>query len=101
VAVRRHMLPNDGLYALQVALPHLTRSAPHRCLKRHGVGLLPEVEGDNRPKKHNFKHHPMDSLHRPSLMFSIASAVHAASSTGLLRSTVPGPMAKWNARTKR
>src|ERR1044072_5289520 len=38
VAFRRHtLLPlDDGLYALQATIPHLTRSSLHRCLKRHG-----------------------------------------------------------------
>ena len=39
VAFRRHTrLPlDDCLYALQATLPHLTRSALHRCLQRHGI----------------------------------------------------------------
>ena len=39
VAFRRHtLLPlDDCLYALQATLPHLTRSALHRCLQRHGI----------------------------------------------------------------
>lgn len=38
VAFRRHtLLPlDDCLYALQPSIPHLTRSALHRCLQRHG-----------------------------------------------------------------
>ncbi len=37
VAFRRHtLLPlDDCLYALQPSIPHLTRSALHRCLQRH------------------------------------------------------------------
>src|SRR6266446_3437397 len=47
VAFRRHtLLPlDDCLYALQPTIPHLTRSALHRCLQRHGISRLPEVEG--------------------------------------------------------
>jgi hypothetical protein len=39
VAFRRHtLLPlDDCLYALQVTIPHLTRSSLHRCLQRHGI----------------------------------------------------------------
>jgi hypothetical protein len=50
VAFRRHtLLPlDDCLYALQPTIPHLTRSSLHRCLARHGISRLPEVEGDNR-----------------------------------------------------
>ena len=47
VAFRRHtLLPlDDCLYALQATIPHLTRSSLHRCLQRHGISRLPEVEG--------------------------------------------------------
>ena len=46
VAFRRHtLLPlDDCLYALQPSIPHLTRSALHRCLQRHGISRLPDVE---------------------------------------------------------
>jgi hypothetical protein len=39
VAFRKHtLLPlDDCLYALQATLPHLTRSALHRYLPRHGI----------------------------------------------------------------
>ena len=48
VAFRRHtLLPlDDCLYALQPSIPHLTRSALHRCLQRHGNSRLPDVEAD-------------------------------------------------------
>src|SRR5262249_34943026 len=47
VAFRRHTLLSldDCLYALQPTIPHLTRSSLHRCLKRHGISRLPEIEG--------------------------------------------------------
>ena len=47
VAFRRHtLLPlDDCLYALQATIPHLTRSSLHRCLQRHDISRLPEVEG--------------------------------------------------------
>jgi len=53
VAFRRHtLLPlDDCLYALQPTIPHLTRSSLHRCLQRHGISRLPEVEGDKEPVK--------------------------------------------------
>ena len=59
VAFRRHtLLPlDDGLYALQPSLPHLTRSSLHRCLERHGISRLPEVDGD-KPKRSRFKAYP-------------------------------------------
>lgn len=42
VAFRRHtLLPlDDCLYALQVSIPRLTRSALHRCFQRHGISRL-------------------------------------------------------------
>src|SRR3974390_2139798 len=48
VAFRKHtLLPlDDCLYALQATIPHLTRSSLHRCLQRHGISRLPDVEGD-------------------------------------------------------
>jgi hypothetical protein len=64
VAFRRHaLLPlDDCLYALQPSLPHLTRSALHRCLQRHGISRLPDVEGD-KPKRQRFKRYPIGFFH--------------------------------------
>jgi transposase InsO family protein len=64
VAFRRHtLLPlDDCLYALQATLPHLTRSSLHRCLQRHGISRLPEVEGD-KPDKRKFKVYPIGYVH--------------------------------------
>ncbi len=60
VAFRRHtLLPlDDCLYALQPTLLHLTRSSLHRCLQRHGISRLPDVEGDKSAKK-KFKGYPI------------------------------------------
>ena len=48
VAFRRHTLLrlDDCLYAMQPRIPHLTRSALHRCLQRHGTRRLPDVGGE-------------------------------------------------------
>jgi hypothetical protein len=53
VAFRRHtLLPlDDCLYALQPTIPHLSRSALHRCLQRRRISRLPEVGGDKPAKK--------------------------------------------------
>src|SRR5450755_2588882 len=53
VAFRRHtLLPlDDCLYALQPTIPRLIRSSLYRCLQRHGIGRLPDIEGDKEPKK--------------------------------------------------
>src|SRR3984957_16941904 len=37
---------DDCLYALQPTVSHLTRSSLHRCLQRHGISRLPQVEGE-------------------------------------------------------
>jgi len=64
VAFRRHtLLPlDDCLYALQPTIPHLTRSSLHRCLQRHGISRLPEIAGDNEPRK-RFKSYPIGFFH--------------------------------------
>ena len=64
VAFRRHkLMPLDNcLYALQPSIPHLTRSALHRCLQRNGISRLPDVEGD-KPKRQRFKRYPIGFFH--------------------------------------
>jgi len=64
VAFRRHtLLPlDDCLYALQPTIAHLTRSSLHRCLQRHGISRLPDMEGD-KPKRQKFKRYPIGYFH--------------------------------------
>jgi transposase-like protein len=64
VAFRKHMLLplDDCLYALQATIPHLTRSALHRCFCRHGISRLPEVAGD-KVAKLPFKRYPIGYFH--------------------------------------
>jgi transposase-like protein len=64
IAFRRHtLLPlDDCLYALQATIPHLTRSTLHRCLQRHGINRLPDIEGD-KPAKKKFKPYPIGDFH--------------------------------------
>jgi transposase InsO family protein len=64
VAFRKHtLLPlDDCLYALQATLPQLTRAALHRCLQRHGINRLPDMEGD-KPAKKKFKPYPLGYIH--------------------------------------
>lgn len=64
IAFRRFtLLPlDDCLYALQPTIPHLTRSSLHRCLQRHGISRLPEVDGD-KPAKKRFKSYPIGFFH--------------------------------------
>ena len=64
VAFRRHtLLPlDDCLYGLQPTLPHLTRSSLHRCLERHGISRLPEIEGD-KPARKRFASYPIGYFH--------------------------------------
>jgi hypothetical protein len=51
-------------------MPHLTRSALHRCLQRHSISRLPDIEGDKAllskvegPKRHRFKRYPIGFFH--------------------------------------
>jgi hypothetical protein len=64
VAFRWHtLLPlDDCLYALQPTIPHLTRSSLHRCLQRHGISQLPQVEGEASAKR-KFKAYPIGYFH--------------------------------------
>src|SRR5436190_13456250 len=64
IAFRRHtLLPlDDCLYALQATIPHLTRSSLHRCLKRHGISRLPQVENEGATKG-KFKAYPIGYFH--------------------------------------
>lgn len=64
VAFRKHtLLPlDDCLYALQATIPHLTRSSLHRCLQRHGISRLPEVE-DSTARRRKFKTYPIGYFH--------------------------------------
>lgn len=64
VAFRRHTLLSldDCLYALQATIPHLTRSSLHRCLLRHDISRLPEVEGST-PVRRKFKAYPLGYFH--------------------------------------
>jgi len=64
VAFRRQtLLPlDDCLYALQPSIPTLTRSSLHRCLQRHGISRLPEIEGE-KPIKKKFAKYPIGYFH--------------------------------------
>jgi transposase InsO family protein len=64
VAFRRHtLLPlDDCLYALQPTSPHLSQSSLHRCLQRHGISRLPEIEGD-KPIRKTFRSYPIGYFH--------------------------------------
>jgi transposase-like protein len=64
VAFRQHtLLPlDDCLYALQATIPHLTRSSLHRCLQRHGISRLPDVE-DGKGIRRKFKSYPIGYFH--------------------------------------
>jgi transposase InsO family protein len=60
---QRTLLPlDDCLYALQASIPRLTRSNLHRCLQRHGISRLPEIEGD-KPAKKKFAKYAIGYFH--------------------------------------
>jgi transposase-like protein len=64
VAFRKRTLLalDDCLYALQAGIPLLTRPSLHRCLQRHGISRLPEVEGD-KPAKKEFAKYAIGYFH--------------------------------------
>ena len=64
VAFRKHTLLSldDCLYSLQSSIPHLTRSSLHRCLQRHAISRLPDMEG-SKPVKKKFKKYPIGYFH--------------------------------------
>ncbi|MCA1565964.1 MAG: IS481 family transposase [Acidobacteria bacterium] len=53
---------DDCLYTLQASITNLTRSSLHRCLQRHGISRLPEIEGD-KPKQKKFANYAIDYFH--------------------------------------
>jgi hypothetical protein len=57
---RKHtLLPlDDCLYALQATIPQLL----HRCLDRHGISRLPELEC-GKPSRKKFDSHPIGFFH--------------------------------------
>jgi len=63
VAFRKQtLLPlDDCLYALQASIPHLSRSALHRCFQRHGISRLAETR--EKPAKKRFKSYPIGYFH--------------------------------------
>jgi hypothetical protein len=65
VAFRRHTLLalDDCLYAWQATIPHLSRSALHRCFQRHGVSRLPLTEDGLRVPRKKVKDYPIGYLH--------------------------------------
>ena len=64
VAFRKHTLLalDDCLYSLQATIPHLSRSALHRCYQRHGISRLLDVEG-NKPTKKQSRTYPIGYFH--------------------------------------
>ena len=60
--IRGIVCSEERLYALQPTIPYLTRSSLHRCLQRHDIWRLPEIEGD-KPAKKKFKAYPLGYLH--------------------------------------
>ena len=65
VAFRKHpLLPLDDCpYALRATIPHLSRSALHRCFQGHGIRRLPLSEAGQSPPKKRFKDYLIGYLH--------------------------------------
>ena len=58
------LLPLDNcLYTLQKAIPHLSRSALHRCFQRHDISRLPPSDEQGETLKKKFKDYPIGQLH--------------------------------------
>lgn len=64
VAFRKHtLLPlDDCLYALQSTIPHLARSSLHRCLQRHNISRIPNIDDEVKGKK-KFKQYSIGYFH--------------------------------------
>ena len=57
------LLPlDDCLYALQEAIPPLSRSALPRCFQRHGVSRLPPSDEPGEAPKKKFQDYPLGYL---------------------------------------
>lgn len=91
-AFRRHtLLPLDDCpYALQPTIPHLTRLALHRCLQRHGISRLPDVEGDKRQR---FKRYPIGI--RPTHSDRWRSGPHFTSTSPSFRLLKSSSISSW------
>ena len=65
IAFRRHtrLALGDCLCALQATIPHLSRSALHRCFQRPGISHLPLGEDGQSPPKKKFKDYPTGYVH--------------------------------------
>ena len=53
---------SEAIWPPPTMIPHLTRSSLHRCLQRHGISRLSEIDGD-KPAKRRFKPYPIGYLH--------------------------------------
>jgi len=63
------LLPlDDCLYALQETIPHLTRSALHRCFQRYEINRLPQIT-EKASKKKRFKSYPIGYFTSTSLRY--------------------------------
>ena len=97
VAFRRHtLLPfDDCLYALQALPPDLTRASLHRCLQRHGISRLPDMDG-TRPNGRSSSATPLASF----TSISPRSGRKKASSICLSPLTEPAS-SRWRSRWTR
>ncbi len=90
VALRRHtLLPlDDCICALQATIPELTRSSLHRCLQRHGISRLREVESDQSGRK-KFNSYPIGYFHINIGRFALSRASFTSSSPSTGRRSSP------------
>ncbi|BAV66274.1 IS3 family transposase [Sphingobium cloacae] len=85
VAFRRHtLLPlDDCLYALQPSIPHLTRSALHRCLQRHGISRLNRTIKEATVKRFHYDSHQQLRTHLADFMAAYNFARRLKTLSGL------------------
>jgi len=77
VDVSLDLLPlDDRLYMQQPSIPPLARSALHRCLRRHGIFCLPDIDGD-KPRRPLFKRCLFVGID-PTSKFAVAQLVDKA-----------------------
>jgi hypothetical protein len=92
VAFRKHtlLLLDDCLSALQATLPHLTRSALHRCLQRHGISRLPDMTGE-APAKNHFTPYPLSYFHFDIAEVARQKASSICLSPSIVSASLPMP----------
>jgi hypothetical protein len=92
-------LPGNGAYPIfaqvegkraRTGIVLATRSSLHRCLKRHGIGRLPEIAGEKAAKK-PFKRYPVGYFHIDIAEVRTEEGKLYLSSQSIGRQNLPSP----------